>query len=225
VAFRDPVEFWRPYADAFNGDVPTDFTLDWIDKESGGNRCNFTSSAGFPEVGILQLDPGNMAMAGTDQETLRAGCTGQFDASGTPDDLNRAMSTGIDYIKALKNLTHGKVDWPENSTDFWSLVRLQHAAGIGATDQSLAIAKNNLGRAPANWDEFIANGCCPPGRFSHWADVAAENGSWAAGFQPSVLATFSSPKWLTWLGLAATLLGAWWFERRSHRLASSAKMR
>ncbi len=182
--FRDSVEYWRTFAEAFADVAPTDFLLDWIDKESGGNRCNLTTSLSFHEVGLFQLDPGNMARAGTDEPTLRSGCNGQTD-NGTADDQLNAMATGVAYVDALKALAHQKlanvgVDWDESTADFWALVRMEHAAGEGAVDAILARAASMLGRGPTGWDELIANG----GR-THWTDVSAENGSWGAGFAGS----------------------------------------
>jgi hypothetical protein len=210
MAFSQRVEDLRPIAEAFVADAPADFLLDWIQKESNGNRCNFTTSAGFPEVGLFQLDPGNMAMAGTDQATLRSGCDGQVD-NGTADDLITAMSTGVDYVNALKALAHQKldsvgVDWDESTADFWSLVRFEHANGLAAADGLLARAANNLGRGPTGWDELIANG----GR-NHWTDVAAENGAWAAGYNPpsKIGAIF-----MTVLGLGLGALAGRWAAKR-----------
>ena len=190
MAFSARVEAWRLFAEMFAADAPADYLLDWIEKESSGNRCNLTTSAGFPEVGLFQLDPGNAARAGTDQATLRSGCEGQSD-NGTDDDKLVAMSTGVEYIKALKALAHQKlsnvdVDWDESTVGFWSLVRLQHAAGEGAVNFWLKQAAQNLGRGPKDWDEFIANGRGDGrGQFDHWTNVAAENGAWAEGFSGS----------------------------------------
>jgi hypothetical protein len=222
MTFSQRVEDWRLIAEAFAADAPTDFLLDWIAKESGGNRCNLTTSAGFPEVGLLQLDPGNMARAGTDQATLRSGCYGQTD-NGTADDQITAMSTGVDYVNALKALAHQKlssvgVDWDESTADFWSLVRLLHAAGESAADSWLGIAVANLGRGPQSWDEFIANGCCD-GRgqnyFSHWTGVAAENGTWGAGYMKPSSAAEAIFMTILGLGLGA-LAGRWAAKRYLH---------
>jgi hypothetical protein len=222
MAFSPRVEVWRPLAAQFTADAPTDFLLDWIEKESGGNRCNLTTSAGFPEVGLFQLDPGNMREAGTDQDALRAGCDGQNDV-GTANDQLVAMSTGVDYIKALKALAHQKlsnlgVDWSEGDPGFWSLVRLQHAAGESAVDSWLNIAATNLGRGPQNWDEFIANGCCDGrgrGYFDHWTNVAAEDGAWAQGWVPSTNAGGLTRGEIVLISITSivAMIGAIYFDR------------
>lgn len=206
MPFPSNVERWRSLATAFAADAPPDFTLDWLTKESGGNRCNLTTSAGFNEVGLWQLDNGNMARAGTDMETLRNGCSGQQDVSNSPDDNLKAMSSGIDYVKSLKALTHDQLrsagaDWDESDPGFWALVRLQHAAGEGAVRSWLAAATQNLGRGPTNWDEFTS---ASGNASNHWVQVAAENGSWAQGWiRPA-------RKSLLWLvGILATMGGVY----------------
>jgi len=187
MAFRNRVEAWRPIAEQFVGDAPTNFLLDWIDGESGGNRCNLTTSAGFPEVGLFQLDPGNAKLAGTDHDTLRLGCSGQNEAGGTPDDQFTAMATGVEYIKALKVLAHQRLravgtDWNESDPGFWSFVRYHFSAGSGAAQSALQRATAKLGRPPSSWGEIVENGSPS----SHWADVATRNGLYALGWSPSI---------------------------------------
>lgn len=213
MAFRASVEQWRSLVSQYAADAPTDFLLDWMDKESGGNRCNLTTSAGFNETGLFQLDNGNAAMAGVDPATLRNGCAGQTDTSGTSDDQTLAVSSGVAYIKALKALTHqellaGGTDWDESTADFWSLVRLQHAAGTGAVSHWLAAATANLGQGPTNWADFVSAGGATG---NHWIAVAAENGSWGAGFSPSFLDTIlgANSSWLALAGAFGLFVGAW----------------
>lgn len=213
MAFQASVEQWRDLASQYAADAPIDFMLDWMSKESGGNRCNLTTSVGFNEVGLFQLDAGNAAMGGVDLGTLRNGCTGQTDTSGTSDDLTLAVSSGVAYIKALKALTHqqliaGGTDWDESTADFWSLVRLQHARGTGGVATWLAAANANLGRGPVNWAEFVsASGATG----NHWIDVSAENGSWGAGFAPTFLDTIlgANSSWLLVAGVIGLVAGAW----------------
>jgi hypothetical protein len=194
MPFRASVEAWRPLADAYAADAPADFLLSWIDTESGGNRCNLTTGAGFPEVGLFQLDPGNAAVAGVDQSRLQANCAGQVDR-GTDADREFAMASGVEYVKALKILAHARLqavgtDWDESTPDFWSLVRLQFSAGGGATEKWLGQAAQALGRGPANWAEFVAN-VTPSQYFNHWSDVAFANGQYGAGYSPGLLGGLS----------------------------------
>lgn len=187
MPFSPRVEAWRPLAEAFSDDAPTDFLLAWIGPESGGNRCNLTTSAGFREVGLFQLDPDNARAAGVDQDALRVNCDGQVDR-GTDQDRIFAMASGVEYIKYLKGTTHKKlqavgVDWDESTADFWSLLRLQFAAGTGAVTTWLTQVAQKLGRGPASWDEFVANGPRGTQRFDHWTQVSATNGQYGAGYK------------------------------------------
>lgn len=217
MAFSSQVEFWRSLAEQFSGDAPPDVLLDWISAESGGNRCNVTTSAGFPEVGLFQLDPGNAAQAGTDQATLLLNCDNGAD-NGTADDQLTAMSTGVDYVKALKTQTHqylGAVgtDWDESTPDFWSLLRLQFSAGAGATQTWLNTAATSLGRGPTSWAEFTS---AANNSSNHWVQVAAENGAWVAGWTPGVLG--GGPLSTTEIALiaaasVAAVIGAMFFGR------------
>jgi hypothetical protein len=215
MAFSPLVESWRPLANEFSSDAPVDYVLDWIRGESGGNRCNLTQSAGFPEVGLFQLDPGNAAAAGTDHATLRSGCNGQQDVSGSDSDRRTAMATGIAYINELKKRTKAKLaavgspSWPETDPGFWALLRLQFSAGEGATTQWLATAAQALGRGPANWDEFIeASGAGS----NHWVQVSAANSQYAVGFAPSI----SKQKVALWVfGILGFIGGAFVAHRRA----------
>jgi hypothetical protein len=220
MAFSDSVEQWRAIQDQFSGEVPTDYALDWMRSESGGNRCNVTTSAGFPEVGLFQLDPGNANMAGVTQDQLLVGCQNGRDVSGSADDRLLAVSSGVDYIKALKSRTHAQlqavgVDWDEGTADFWAAVRVQFSAGLGAFDSWLTAATSSLGRGPANWDEFVSSSGAAG---NHWIDVAAANGAYGAGFVslPSFLSGYAlTPTEIVLVGLAAIggLVGAMYFGR------------
>jgi len=216
VAFPDAVEQWRPYQDQFSGDVPTDWALDWMRTESGGNRCNVTTSAGFPEAGLFQLDPGNATMAGVTQDQILSGCQNGRDV-GTDSDRMFAVSSGVDYIKVLKSMAHAKLqnagtDWSESTPDFWALVRLQFSAGLGAVDTWLAASVDSLGRGPQNWDEFVSSSGAAG---NHWIDVAEANGALAAGFVGSPFGSVTTGD-LVLAGIAAVLgvIGAYYLQRR-----------
>ena len=227
MPFSAAVEAWRDLATQYAGDAPPDFLLDWIAKESGGNRCDpsggYTDGNGVwqPEVGLFQLDTGNAAQAGVSLAALQANCSGGTDV-GTADDQALAMSSGVDYVKALKLQTHQYlsavgVDWDESTPDFWSLLRLQFAAGPGATKSWLTAATASLGRGPAGWDEFVSGA---DNSSNHWVQVAAENGGWAAGWAPSIFGD-SKPLSPVEIGLIAVasiaaIVGAIYFDRWLH---------
>lgn len=221
MAFRSRVEAWRPLAEQFVGDAPTNFLLNWIDGESGGNRCNLTTSAGFPEVGLFQLDPSNAKNAGTDHETLRLGCSGQTDIDPSEENQYVAMATGVAYINYLKQLVHQRLqavgtDWDETDPGFWAFVRYHFSAGSGAAKSALTRATTNLGRAPSSWDEIVANGSPS----SHWADVATQSGLYALGWAPSVFGVMFGAEALSGVEIAllafagvAGTIGAIYFQR------------
>lgn len=218
MAFPQSVERWRSRAERFSAIAPTDYLLDWIRTESGGNRCNLTTSAGFPEVGLFQLDPGNAATAGTSHEVLRRGCSGQQDVDPSDENLDTAMQTGVDYVNRVKAATHARLrdvgtDWEESDPGFWALVRLTFSAGTGAVTSWLRTAAQSLGRGPIDWDEFVsASGASG----NHWVSVAADNALNAVGWQPPGL--FGGGRGLVWLaGIFGVIGGAVLFERRAFR--------
>ncbi len=211
MAFSQAVEAWRSLAAEYSSDAPTDYLLDWIRTESGGNRCDLTTSAGFPEVGLFQLDPSNAAAAGTDHTTLRQGCNGNQDV-GSEGDRRTAMATGVAYVNELKRRTKTKLEavgssWPETDPGFWAFVRLQFSAGEGAAKHWLSLATQALGRGPANWAEFVeASGAGS----NHWIGVSAANAQYAVGFSPSI----SKQKVALWLfGVLGFLAGAVFYDR------------
>lgn len=182
MAFSRSVEVWRPLAERYVNDAPTDFLLDWIRGESGGNRCNLTTSAGFPEVGLFQLDSSNASAAGIDQDVLRQGCSGSTD-NGSDADRELAMSSGVAYINYLKQLAHSRLqifgtDWSESDPGFWAFVRYHFSAGTGAAQSALSRATSALGHAPSSWTELVAYGSPS----AHWAEVATANGEFARGW-------------------------------------------
>ncbi|MGH7177013.1 MAG: hypothetical protein ACREJC_06520 [Tepidisphaeraceae bacterium] len=217
MAFSSRVEAWRPLAEQFVNDAPTNYLLDWIRGESGGNRCNITTSAGFPEVGLFQLDPGNAKSGGVDHDTLRLGCSGSTDVDPSPENQYVAMATGVSYINYLKKLAHQRLraigtDWDENDPGFWSFVRYHFSAGSGAAQSALSRATTALGRAPTSWNEIVANGSPS----AHWADVATQNGLYALGWFPSSAKLSRTEIALMAVAGLASVFGAMAFDRWLH---------
>lgn len=184
MAFNRSVEVWRPLAEQYADVAPPDFLLAWIHVESDGQRCNITTSAGFPEVGLFQLDPSNAASAGISQDVLRLGCSGSTD-NGSDIDRALAMSSGVEYIKYLKRLVHQRLqvlgtDWSESDPGFWAFLRYHFSSGSGAAKQALGRATTALGRAPTSWDELVAYGSPS----AHGAEVSTTNAEYARGWSP-----------------------------------------
>jgi hypothetical protein len=218
MAFSPSVEKWRPLAELFIADAPTNYLLDWIRGESGGNRCNVTTSAGFPEIGLFQLDPGNARLGGIEQDALRVGCSGSSEIDDSPALQLLAMSSGVEYIKALKTLAHKRLqavgtDWSETDPGFWAFVRYHFSAGSGAAQSALSRATTALGRAPTSWGEIVANGS--PSQ--HWAEVSTANGLYALGWAPGG-GTLSRGEWALMalagiLGVAAAMRFDQWLAK------------
>jgi hypothetical protein len=145
------VEQWRPLLEENAGDLPVEFLLAWIDRESGGNACSYTR---YHEAGIFQLmPPDNLDDAGVSLDELRAACSGSTQQLARPltdDERLVQVTSGIRYVNVCRDRARAKLaaagaDWPETSTDFWKAVKLQHA---------YPAALNYVKQAPGGWDEL-----------------------------------------------------------------------
>ena len=180
AGFPPSVEKWRGLVSRYAGDIPVDFLLAWIQRESGGNPCSYTT---LRESGIFQLmPPDNTNQGGTTEAALRAACSGSSQSAArqlTSDELDEQVKSGIRYVNYLRGKAHGKlvaagVTWDESNPDFWRIVKLQHAYPA-PTAGWLATAAARLGRPPASWAEMRAAN--PTAR----ADVL-DNAEWVGGF-------------------------------------------
>jgi hypothetical protein len=178
--FPAAVEQWRSLVSDNAGDIPVDFLLAWIQRESGGNPCSYTT---MRESGIFQLmPPDNTNQGGTTEAALRAACSGSSQSAArqlTSDELDEQVKSGIRYVNYVRGVAHKKLDaagvtWDEANPDFWRIVKLQHAYP-GPTAGWLATATAQLGRPPASWAEMRA---ANPGAR---ADVL-NNAEWVGGF-------------------------------------------
>lgn len=139
------------------------FLLAWIQRESAGDPCSYTS---LRESGIFQLmPPDNTNTAGTTEAELRSMCSGGSHSQTRPmtdDEIRIQVESGLRYVRAMRDRAHRKlaaagVDWDDESNpDFWKVVKLQHAYPA-PTASWLATATQALGRPPASWDEMVAN--------------------------------------------------------------------
>jgi hypothetical protein len=169
ATFSPQVEQWRgPLNQYGGGDLPggEDFLLAWIDKESNGDTCSYTS---MHESGVFQLmPPDNTARGGTTEAALRSMCSGgSGSATRSPTDaeIQVQIQSGLQYIRYLRDVAHQKLDaagvsWDESNPDFWRIVKLQHAYPA-PTAIWLAAATAALGRVPDTWDEFVQYGVPP----------------------------------------------------------------
>ena len=221
ATFPKYVEIWRNLLADAAPDLPTDFLLAWINKESAGNMCSFTS---YHEAGIFQLmPPDNTRDGGTTEEALRAACNPgvqTFARDPTADEKMVQITSGVRYVRHVRDVARKRLaavgaNWSESSADFWSMVKLVHT--LPSLLNGLEIAKKALGRAPANWAEFVQNGAQNLNGASKWLPFAAGIGAYGAGFLASPLTALTSISGaeivLTVLGLAAGTVGAIYFNR------------
>ena len=177
--FPASVEAWRSDVEGAAGDLPVDFLLAWIQRESAGNPCSYTS---MRESGIFQLmPPDNTNTAGTTEAALRTACSGSSQAQTralTQDERDLQVQSGVRYVNAMRAVAHAKLDaagvtWDESNPDFWKIVKLQHAYPA-PTAGWLAAAAAQLGRPVANWDEMRA-------AISGYSSVL-DNAQWVGSF-------------------------------------------
>lgn len=159
--FPAAVEIWRPLVSKYAGDIPVPFLLAWIQKESYGNPCSYTS---LHEFGIFQLMRGsNLQHGGTTEAALRAACmpvpSQALARSLTSPEADAQVRSGVQYVNWARNYArtrmreHG-VTWPESSKDFGRLTMFVHALPARIAPW-FAAARAGLGRPPRSWAELV----------------------------------------------------------------------
>jgi hypothetical protein len=203
---------------------PVEFLMRWLDKESGGNPCDYTN---LHEAGIGQLDPNNMISVGTsaDEQHPSPPCTpgvrtiSSYDAL-TDDQRTQQVVPWLAYVdqqitRARTNLAQYGYDWPETSTSFWSMVKMGHVAPARISVMLAQGLAANGGVPPADWDALMATGPFPSTPAS-WTNNAGDVGSYATGMK-----TFGSPPpsmWAFMLGLGGVIALVWWTKHRHKRI-------
>ena len=155
VPFRSSAEQWRSRFVALAPDLPIDFLIAWLDKESGGNPC----STGIPgvEAGIFQtFHPADDRFGATFVE-LRAGCSGNFIVDPSAINFDLQASHGIAFVRskvgiAQAHMAASGVSWPQSSSDFWKGVKQEHALPCVMANLLPRVARK-FG-APQDWDTF-----------------------------------------------------------------------
>jgi len=246
MTFSASVEQWRGLMSTAGGDLPIEFLLSWLQHESGGNPC----STGIPnvEAGIFQtFHPADDRFGATFTQ-LRAGCSGQ--SVTDPGAVNRSLQvqSGLNFVRgkrdaARSHLSRVGANWGENTADFWSMVKQEHALPCVASEL-LPLMTRKLGRPPGSWAEFRAAVMATPaaemsvggapgcarfagspskqGRRNRLEDTLAnaeEVGKFGGSFQPGASGSSGTPGTsgaelvLAVLGLAAGAVGAFYFNR------------
>lgn len=162
MAFRMSAEAWRERVRKFNAtNIPEDFLVAWIDHESGGNPA----SLGAPtEVGIFQIDLQDGPRFGGTMETLHTNFApyGSQKATRALTDAEKDLqvTTGLAMVRAYvdRAKSHASsvgADWPMGSSDFWKLVKWQHALPAYSLPLLKLFTSEN-GRTPTTFDEWAA---------------------------------------------------------------------
>lgn len=216
--FSPTTEQWRDLVTSMAGDLPINFLMAWIDKESGGNPCDATS---LQEYGIFQLmSPDNIATAGTTVAQMHPAppCVAgnvrtisSFSAL-TSDQANEQVRAGIQYVNAARTRAHQMLDaagytdgWTENDASFWQMVKMVFN-GPAAVPASLLNATAQLGTNPSDWATWRSTVTTIP---SSWLDNAEQVGAYGAG-GGSVFSSLTSPMSLLVIGGALALFAYLW---------------
>jgi hypothetical protein len=155
VPFRASAERWRAAFRTLGPDLPIDFLIAWLDKESGGNPC----STGIPgvEAGIFQtFHPADDRFGATFAQ-LRQGCSGQTVVDPSQVDFDLQARHGINFVRskaatAQAHLSAAGVSWSRSSSDFWKGVKMEHALPCVMGDLLPRVARK-FG-PPRDWDTF-----------------------------------------------------------------------
>ena len=242
--FRDSAEAWRSLVTQLAGDLPTDFMIAWIDVESGGNPCDYTS---LRESGISQLMyPDNLNTAHTTEAAQHpvppcvAGTSSSASYSSlSPSQQNDQVQGMVTYVNAMRANAHAQLqavgtDWDESTGDFWKLVKMNHVAPA-TIPPALQAALAANGTPPPDWATF-AQFASANGVPTAWLSNASKVGAWGSSSGVSladysdilidqITSPFSSALGRVMLGVLAlggVALGVWWYRRRSHRRVAHA---
>ncbi len=157
MPFPPQVEQWRPTFRRLGSDLPQDFLLAWLTKESGGNPC----ATGIPgvEAGVFQtFHPADDKFGATFAQ-LRALCSGQnLTQAMTSEFASLQANSGLNFVRGKRNAARAHLAavgarWSESSKDFWTAVKQEHALPCVMGDL-LPRVTSALGRPPRSWGEF-----------------------------------------------------------------------
>jgi hypothetical protein len=155
---------WAPLLERYRGSIPLQYLFAWIQKESNGNPCSYTT---LRESGIFQLMwPHNLSEGGTTEDQLRAACVGTTQKAArtlTDAELEEQIRSGIQYINHARAYARQYVKWPESSPDFWKMVKMVHVAPARVKQYA---------PGASSWAEFRQRAAAGGGTPASWLDNA-----------------------------------------------------
>ena len=160
MPFSPQVEQWRSLLSRHGSDLPTDFLLAWLEKESGGNPCaqGMTDPSRF-EAGLFQTMHPSDDRYGATVAQLRAACSGQAQTRAlSSDEALHHVKSGLNFIRDKKDAARAHfraagISFGEGSPDFWTGVKQEHALPC-VMGGLLPRITAKLGRAPRSWAEI-----------------------------------------------------------------------
>lgn len=191
ATFNASVEQWRSDIEAQAGTLPLNFLLMWIQKESNGNPCSWTS---LSEAGIFQLMAGdNISQGGTSlaaQHPVPPCSPGMqttaYRSSLTDDQAYEQVRGGIQYVNYCRTRAEaymsmygytGQPGWTDSDWSYWAMVKMVHVAPAKIPSM-LQAGINGSGGVPSDWDQMMRYVSGIP---SSWTDNARAVGIYGQG--------------------------------------------
>jgi hypothetical protein len=185
AGFNASVEAWRDDVTGQAGTLPVNFLLAWIQTESNGNPCSWTS---LSEAGIFQLMAGdNIAQGGTSlalqhpvPPCVSGSQTTAYRTSLTDDQAAEQVRGGIQYVNYCRSQVDaalglygyaGQPGWADSDWSYWCMVKMWHVAPADVA--KMLVAGLGGGGIPADWDAMMTYVSGIP---TSWTDNARKVG-------------------------------------------------
>lgn len=222
VGFNASVEAWRSDVEAQMATKPLNFLLAWIQKESNGNPCSWTS---LQEAGIYQLMAGdNITQGGTTIAQMHpvppctAGVqTTAYRSSLSDDQAYEQVRAGMQYIDYCITRVDaylgmygyaGQPGWSTSDWSYWAMVKMVHVAPAKIPSM-LQAGINGYGSVPPDWDTMMQYVTGIP---ASWTDNARWVGQYGQGG-----GTVFNKTYLLYGGMAVGALALIYLARKGTR--------
>lgn len=187
TGFNPSVEAWRQEIADQAGTLPVNFLLMWVQVESNGNPCSWTS---LKEAGIYQLMyPDNIMQGGTtlEQQHPVPPCvanaqTTAYRSSLSDDQAYEQVRGGIQYVNYCRDVAtkyldqygySGQPGWTTSDWSYWAMVKMVHVLPGRIPGMLQAGIDGNGGNIPADWDQMATYATNVP---ANWLDNARRVG-------------------------------------------------